>query len=326
MQRLAIEPLRLFLAVSISAIPASFLLIVSTYPAISASKHMLLIPGVILAASWLLLMIGVSLLVIWRRSVRRIHCDLVGAVVVFVLPLTTIIAILSGAPLIFPDTAHAGVAVPLGAAVSIGLWAQPFGWFAGRMLWILGFSDAAAEDANTTARSWGDLARTRLLLTLCITPLMPAIADLALLLWYPTHGYSDLWQPDVWISCIIWTGGAGLIMATMGGIAFLYACSRGRHQSISRAICLTLGGCVALLLPGAAAVFGFALGMVLPVVKGMEAELFAPPPTADNIAFLLLVGALGTPLGLPGGWLLWRIGVAPAPTLQLESDTAIVFE
>jgi hypothetical protein len=321
---------RLLPALSLAAIPPAYFLSAMTFLGDGEMKRSFAIMATILGSSWVLAMVGTLMLIVamtrWSTIPLQTACYLLGATIVLLLPLVSVAAIVHGAPLVMPQAAKAGVAVPVIACLEGGLLGQPFGLFAGWIFWRLGFPVAAAHDSGRFSRSWSTLGVARLMLSLCLLPLLPAALLIGGTLYYSTHGYTDPLPPETLLSVAAWIGGTALIFATIGGVGFLVASSRGRQGRVTLASCLTLGGVVVLVLPFACIATGLVLETIVPAVEAAMAQFFAGNPFYENFTFLLAVGTIFTLLGIPGGWLLWQIGIAPAPRPMVLDTDLLTFD
>jgi hypothetical protein len=311
---------RLLLAVSAGAVPPAFFLSAISFTAGRNTTQSIGLVATILTGSWLLMLAGVPLLGVVVNRWSGVHLQkayyLLGAITVLLLPLVSVTAVIYGAPMFIP-TAKVGVAVPVTACLSAGLLAQPYGWLAGWAVWRLGFPNAAVRDTGRFSRSWSNLGKARLVLSLCLLTLLPVAAYLAGLLYFSVRGGEVGPSSTLLMKLAALIESTALILATIGGAGFLYASSRGRHGRVSLASCLTVGCGIVLLLP-------FAFNVVIAIVSTLSPAVSSAAWggfTGEDLSFCLNVGTVLTPLGLPGGWLLWQIGIAPAPrSPSLDSD------
>jgi hypothetical protein len=319
-----IQWIRLLLALTFAAIPPAFFLNAVTFAGGEDKTRSAAVMATIAGASWFLLLAGTPLLIVATKRLSGIHlhkaCYLLGAGAVFLLPLVSVTAIIYGAPMLIP-TAKSGVAMPVAACLGGGLLGQPYGWLAGWMVWRLGFPIAAARDTGRFSRSWSNLGKTRLMLSLCLLTLLPAAVFLAGLFYFPTRGFVVGPSRTLLVTFTALIGSTALILATIGGAAFLYTNSRGRQGRVSLASCLALGCGFILLLPFACNAMVAGFSALSPAVSDVVSDGFVGVSVFEDFTFFLAVGTILTPLGLPGGWLLWQIGIAPAPrSAPLESD------
>lgn len=322
-----VQWMRLLLAVTLAAIPPAYFLSAMALLGDKDMMRSIALIATFLAMSWFLVLSGAPLLSFvanrWNGAHLQKACYLLGASAVFLLPLLSVTVVIYGGPMVMP-AAKVGSTVPVEACLECGLLGQPYGWFAGWVVWRLGFPSATAGETGRFSRLWGALSTWRLVFSLCILPLLPATVFSGGVFYYSTRGFTDPWQPATLFGLCAWIGSAALIVATIGGAAFLYVNSRGRQGRVSLASCLTLGCMVVLVLPFACAAAGLALTTMIAAVATAMSWVLSGNSLYENFTFLLTVGAILVSLGLPGGWLLWQIGIAPAPrSAPLDTDPPI---
>jgi len=291
-----------------------------------SSARPIKIAALCFGCSWLLWLAGTFawLLLRWGRR-RRLDCHLLGALLSFLLPIASLALIMRGLPVIAPSLTKAGpiLEIPIDAALGAGLLGIPFGLAGGWILWQVGFPTAAAAAAenNKFSRSQHVLDQRRALFAIFLMPLLPVATVFVLLLYLanqtlPVESFAALtaWTASTWVAL------------AMGGLAFLHVVSRGGH-GIGRASCFACGGGAAFLLPGVFWLAGTMLGWLVAPIGALVADMFSDHQSVfSNIALLALIGTFLLPLGLLGGWLLWRIGIRPSRARPTPSSTATIFD
>lgn len=323
-----IRPLRLLPAVALASVASSLLLCVVVVADGEWDDHRLSMMAVALATDFAMWVIGTgSLALACRHGVRRANFLLLGACLAFLAPPATLFATVIVAPTLSPWLEGEFTRLYFVLTLGTALLNAPFGCLGGWIVWALAFPHEARTDVDDGrfTRDHGSLGTRRLLLSLCLMPLLPAAILAGLLILYALDAYSDIWVREIWWQLIGWAALPALVLAFGGGIGFVTGSSWAGRR-ISRGGCLALGGGVAFLLPFALALTGTSLGAYVPAVMIVDRELFQLSPVLKNVASLYIFGALLVPFGLPGGWLFWRFGVRPAPQPLPIADPAAVFD
>ena len=163
-------------------------------------------------------------------------------------------------------------------------------------------AEASPADSDRRQRLWQDLDKLRLAIGLAAAPVLPVVIGLGLniLSHVPAPGRQD--TPSV-LTSFVWMTGTVEIWSIAFGVFYLITSPR-RSGLITRANCIFIGGLAAVLFPAVFTVFLAALVIVVnPNVAHFPLVM---------LPWKLMVGLFLTPLGMLGGWIFWRIGVAPA--------------
>ena len=161
-------------------------------------------------------------------------------------------------------------------------------------------------------RAWTDLKVRRLGLGLVLAPLIP-FAAMTLIGEAITQG---LLLNDVG-KIVLVLASVTLAWSLIAGATYLLTVVRWRRRT-GRAECLLLGTGSAATLPTAVAT-GIA---VMPEWLNRQLDIGPVGPFVAMIPDCLVIGLFLSPFGLLGGWILWRIGVRPAP-LPVPDVTAV---
>jgi hypothetical protein len=286
--------------------------------------------GLLLATNGVMWLIGAGALAAitaWRTGVRLFEVALLGAGLAFISPLVSILVGWYIAPLMMtgmnPSVEHD---IPFGICMIGGVIELPFGWAGGWIVWRLGFPVKArvTSDDGRHTRTLDSLSFRRILLSLCLLPLLPATVIAGFMILYAIGAYAHPWVAKIWWHVVGLVVFAALSLTIVGGMVFVFRAPRHRRR-ISRGGCLALGCAVSLLLPSTCAVIGTLLSGPIPSVWVVGRDLFEAQSIFQSAAMLYIIGAVLVPLGLPGGWLFWRLGVAPAPQPLPLFDPAEVF-
>jgi len=309
-----IRPVQLFPAAVLASFSSSLLVCALAASDGEWNDQRLGIVTVAVATALAMWVVGTGILAVAaRHGVRRAHCLLLGAALAFLAPPATLFAAVTFASSLVPWLVEEFTGFQVVYTVTAALLNISFGCLGGWIVWVLGFPHGARADVDDgrTTRERRSLGTRRVLVSLCLLPLLPAVLITAILNFYAHYSYSDLWLKEIWWQLTGWVVLPAWVLAICCGMALVTAApSKGR---ISRFGCLVLGGAVAFLLPLAFALTGALLGAFVPAVMIFNRDLFQQVPVLENAVVLYIAGAFVLPFGLPGGWLFWRFGVRPAP-------------
>ncbi|HEY4161557.1 MAG TPA: hypothetical protein VGM59_00755 [Dongiaceae bacterium] len=175
-----------------------------------------------------------------------------------------------------------------------------------------------------TERRWRDLSTVRVCSGLILAPILAYLAYASLVLFIADNSRLCLTLGAMGLAALLWSLCVGNV----------YLATFVRRRSVtSRTECILLGLGIVVTMP-VVCWWVFDLGLIHFAPFLYLAHLFlgsAAPhkPTIDFWEATLvsaLAGGLLSPLGLFGGWLLWRIGVRPAPMSVPAAELAPVFD
>lgn len=156
-------------------------------------------------------------------------------------------------------------------------------------------------------RRWQDLSFLRLGLGLAVPPLIPATIA----------GGAYLADGNDGVRSVLYLLAAGPVWTLSTGAAYLLLVVR-RRGALRRAECLLVGTLLAFAAPFAYWLINLGFGAVL----GDPLRMWSDEVGSERLATCAFVATVLAPFGALGGWLLWRIAVAPAK-LPLPDVTAV---
>jgi hypothetical protein len=227
-----------------------------------------------------------------------------GALIAFLHPAIAVSIVQYGFPVLgFP---HAPSAFPAVQLVIGGLWQIPLGVLAGGIFWKIAIRPGTESWENPCERLWSSVSRRRLVPMLSLLAPLPGVMLIVTAInMTPGPARPIPFSPMIVLTCAL-----SLLIAILGGFLLLHVMSAGSDR-VSRAGCLLAGGGTAFLTPVAVLLVGSTLARQVPVLGDIAGDLLSAAPSR-NCAFLALSGVLMLPFGLPGGWLIWRLAIAPA--------------
>jgi hypothetical protein len=198
---------------------------------------------------------------------------------------------------------------------------MPLGLFTGWLVWRVMLPPQVANWENLYARLWSNVSRRRVIPSLLLLAPIPAAPVLYVLLATAEEMSSPWPQSKV----VAWVSGAALALAAGVGGIVLHTAARGSDR-ISRANCLFAGCAVAFLLP-ATVLLTAALVPEHSGLVGVFAKALLTGDRLHDVAFVTFNGLGVMPFGIPGGWLLWRLAIAPGERpIPAHHRTQAVFD
>jgi hypothetical protein len=251
----------------------------------------------IFGTSWVLWLAGTGVSVsvaFWRGKLRGGALRILGTVLALLHPMVvfaiSVSVLPSLAPAAFPPNAGGEqLTDTFGVSLGAGILQIAFGWFGGWIVWRLGFPSLATQltaDDIAASRGWHAIKRFRFAFAFLLLPLLLASAVVASFLLPGSE------EPGFVVVAV-----AAFPIAALIALVF-FGALRAFQAVVTRGNCCFLGAIVGLALPATTDPF--------------FSETISDS-VAERFALLFCIGSVLLPLGLLGGWLVWRIGIAPEP-------------
>ncbi len=248
---------------------------------------------------------ALTLLVLWRMRgfLRRRDCLVLGVALAWIVPYAAVQTAQLMGPLaaMFREIhGHVHSAGPIDISfisyAGAGAFAAPTGALGGWILWRLVSPHGDESDVFSPTGRHGKPISARVILGVAITALLPAIATMVVVIAVFSNG-----EPNP--LAFAWAFGAAELAGLLAGPSLLFLVTA--KQPICRAHCLWIGMGVSLVLP---LVTYHACVVLSRLGADIHLQFALGWGEVGAIAATMFMGYVLMPVGLPGGWMLWRLG------------------